>query len=65
MNHPTKEHLELAQANVTIALQHADQDLSVTFLHVERAIKELKDAEYTIWHQTHTSGVPYKVEVRA
>ena len=60
MNHPTKEILELAKANVTIAIKQMDLDSSVAFQHVTRAMKELKEAEYALWHQFNTSGVPYK-----
>jgi predicted esterase len=62
MNHPTQEILELAKANISIAIQHMDHDSSVAFQHVERAMKELKEAEYKLWHQTHTSGVLSKVK---
>ena len=60
MNHPTKELLELAKADVSIALQQVDHDSSVAYQHVERAMKELKEVEYNLWHASHTSGAPYK-----
>ena len=64
MKHPTEEHLKNAQANIMIAMRHMELEPSLAFQHVTRAMKELKDAEYNLWHSFHTSGVPYKVEVK-
>jgi len=64
MNH-TKPLLELAIAELSVALQHLDHDAEVSYQHVQRASKELKAVEYELWHKFHTSGVPYKVEVKS
>jgi hypothetical protein len=65
MKHPTEEHLRNAQANIMIAMRLMDEEPSMAFQHVTRAMKELKDAEINLWHSFHTSGVPYKVEVKS
>jgi len=59
----TKPLLELAIAELSVALKHIDQDAELSYQHVIRASKELKQVEYELWHTWHTSGVPYKVEV--
>jgi hypothetical protein len=63
MKHPTEEHLKNAQANIAIAMRHMDEEPSVAFQHVTRAMKELKDAEINLWNSFRVSGVPYPVKV--
>jgi hypothetical protein len=65
MNHTTKSTLELAQAEIAIALKHMDVEPELAYQHIARAMKELKEAEYSVWHKFHCSGVPYKVKVKA
>ena len=65
MNHQPKATLELAQAEIAIALKHTETEPELAYQHIARAMKELKDAEYSVWHKFHCSGVPYKVEVKA
>ena len=61
----TKPLLELAIAELSVALQHLDHDAEVSYQHVCRAKKELTQVEFALWHSWHTSGVPYKVEMKA
>jgi hypothetical protein len=60
----TKPLLELAIAELSVALQHLDHDAEVSYQHVCRAGKELKAVEYELWRAFVHSGVPYKTEVK-
>jgi hypothetical protein len=60
MTSPIKECLELAKANIGVGVQHFDEHPEVTYQHIQRAIKELKDVEYELWRRFAVSGVPQR-----
>lgn len=55
MKNRIEESLELAKANISIALQHMD-DTTMMYNHTSRAIRTLKEVEYLLWRESHTSG---------